>query len=91
MFWRGCINSGPVNIGLWECLSAMRRSGWSPSIVPNDRESNVLGDARDTADADRDRFKDPIPEIHTTPQGEIISSVLSAEQIVELARLRDFL
>jgi hypothetical protein len=30
-------------------------------------------------------------EIHTTPQGELISSVLSAEQIVELARLRDFL
>jgi hypothetical protein len=30
-------------------------------------------------------------EIHTTPQGELISGVLSAEQIVELARLRDFL
>jgi hypothetical protein len=42
----------------------MRRSGWSPSIVPNDRESNVLGDARDTADADRDRFKDLIPAAH---------------------------
>ena len=30
-------------------------------------------------------------EIHTTPQGELISGVLSAEQIVEFARLRDFL
>jgi hypothetical protein len=30
-------------------------------------------------------------EIYTTPQGELISAVLSAEQIVELARLRDFL
>jgi len=30
-------------------------------------------------------------EIHTTQQGELISGVLSAEQIVELARLRDFL
>ena len=30
-------------------------------------------------------------EIHTAPQGELISGVLSAEQIVELARLRDFL
>ena len=30
-------------------------------------------------------------EIHTAPQGGIISGVLSAEQIVELARLRDFL
>ena len=30
-------------------------------------------------------------EIYTTPQGELISAVLSAEQIVELTRLRDFL
>ncbi len=30
-------------------------------------------------------------EIHTTPQGELISSLLSAEQIIEVARLRDFL
>jgi hypothetical protein len=30
-------------------------------------------------------------EIHTAPQGELITAVLSAEQIVELARLRDFL
>ena len=30
-------------------------------------------------------------EIHTAPQGELITAVLSVEQIVELARLRDFL
>ena len=30
-------------------------------------------------------------EIHTAPQGELITAILSAEQIVELARLRDFL
>jgi hypothetical protein len=30
-------------------------------------------------------------EIHTAAQGKLISSVLSAEQIVELARLPDFL
>jgi hypothetical protein len=30
-------------------------------------------------------------EIHTAPQGELILAVLSAEQIIELARLRDFL
>jgi hypothetical protein len=30
-------------------------------------------------------------EIHTAPQGESVSAVLSPEQIVELARLRDFL
>jgi hypothetical protein len=30
-------------------------------------------------------------EIHTAPQGELVSAVLSPEQIIELARLRDFL
>jgi hypothetical protein len=28
-------------------------------------------------------------EIHTEPQGELVSAVLSAEHIVEIARLRD--
>ena len=30
-------------------------------------------------------------DIRTAPQGELITAVLSVEQIVELARLRDFL
>ena len=30
-------------------------------------------------------------EIHTAPQGDLVSAVLSAEHTVELARLRDFL
>jgi hypothetical protein len=30
-------------------------------------------------------------EIHTAPQSDLVSAVLSAEHIVELARLRDFL
>jgi hypothetical protein len=30
-------------------------------------------------------------EIHTAPQAELITAVLSPAQIVELARLRDFL
>jgi hypothetical protein len=30
-------------------------------------------------------------EIHTTPQSDLISAVLSADHVAELARLRDFL
>jgi hypothetical protein len=30
-------------------------------------------------------------EIHTAPQSDLVSAVLSAQHIVELARLRDFL
>jgi len=30
-------------------------------------------------------------EIHTAPQGELIGAVMSAESIIEIARLREFL
>jgi hypothetical protein len=30
-------------------------------------------------------------EIHTAPQSDLVSAVLSADHVVELARLRDFL
>jgi hypothetical protein len=30
-------------------------------------------------------------EIHTAPQSDLVSAILSAEHIVEIARLRDFL
>jgi hypothetical protein len=30
-------------------------------------------------------------EIHTAPQGDLIPKIISAELVVELARLRDFL
>ena len=30
-------------------------------------------------------------EIHTAPQGELVSAVLSARHILEIARLREFL
>jgi hypothetical protein len=46
----------------------MRRSRWTPSIVPNDREANVLVENpgrgityRDPAVAEAGQFRDPIP------------------------------
>jgi len=46
----------------------MRRSSWTPSIVPNAREANVLVDKsgrgisyRDPAVAEAGQFRDPIP------------------------------
>jgi hypothetical protein len=33
----------------------------------------------------------PLYEVHTAPQSDLVSAVLAAEHIVELARLRDFL
>jgi hypothetical protein len=39
----------------------------------------------------KSRSQQHLYEIHTTPQPPLISAVLSAEIITELARLRDFL
>lgn len=33
----------------------------------------------------------PLYEIHTAPQGELVPAVISAELMIEIARLRDFL
>jgi hypothetical protein len=30
-------------------------------------------------------------DIHTTPQSDIVGAILSTDQVVEMARLRDFL
>jgi hypothetical protein len=35
--------------------------------------------------------QDHLYEIHTAPQGELVSAVLSASHIHEIVRLRDFL
>jgi hypothetical protein len=32
-----------------------------------------------------------LDDIHTTPQSDIVGAILSMDQVVELARLRDFL
>jgi hypothetical protein len=37
------------------------------------------------------RIQHHLCEIHTAPQAELITAVLSAKHIIELARLRDFL
>jgi hypothetical protein len=64
------------------------------SIVDGGRPYAIVGGTLD--DCIRQFMSKPasqhhLYEIHTTPQAELVSAVLSAEQIVELARLRDFL
>jgi hypothetical protein len=39
----------------------MRRSGWTPSIVPNDRKRNIFSGDRDVVHADIGRFEYPMP------------------------------
>src|SRR5947208_1994774 len=54
-----CVAPGP-----YFGFGVMRRSSWTPSIVPNDRERKVLIDGRDKADVDSGRFEDPSPAGH---------------------------
>jgi hypothetical protein len=37
------------------------------------------------------RSQQHLYEVHTAPQSDLVSAILSAEHIVEIARLRDFL
>jgi hypothetical protein len=41
----------------------MCRSGWTPSIVPNDCETNIFSGDRDVVHADIGRFEYPMPEV----------------------------
>ena len=70
-----------------------------PSIK-NERASNALGTylvvEGTLDDCIRQFMAKPVSqhhlyEIHTAPQGELVSAVLSARLILEIARLRDFL
>jgi hypothetical protein len=38
----------------------MRKSSWTPSIVPNDREGNIFSGGRDVAHTDGGRFEYPL-------------------------------
>jgi hypothetical protein len=70
-----------------------------PSIK-NERASNALGTyllvEGTLGDCIQQFMAKPVSqqhlyEIHTTPQGELVSAVLTARVIPEIARLRDFL
>ena len=70
-----------------------------PSIK-NDRASNALGPYSvlngTLDDCIREFIAKPVSahhlyEIHTAPQGELVSAILSPQQVAELVRLRDFL
>lgn len=92
---RGCaVADTPAQIN-FDAPAVLRK--W-PS-VNNERLTNTwpyLAAEGTLDDCTREFMSKPVSqrhlyEIHTAPQGELITAVLSAEQIIELARLRDFL
>jgi hypothetical protein len=77
----------PAVLRKWPSLHSERRTeGTGPYLLVDGSLEECL----------REFMAKPTParhlyEIHTAPQPPLVSAVLSVEQIVELARLRDFL
>ena len=94
MFWEaGMDDKNQIN---FDAPASLRK--W-PSIK-NERASNALGTylvVEGTLDDCIRQFmakpasQHHLYEIHTAPQGELVSAVLTARLIPEIARLRDFL
>jgi hypothetical protein len=81
---------------------AARAVLWKCPSIKNERASASLGASRyfvaeGTLDECMRQFmgkpinQHHLYEIHTAPQFDVVSAILSAKHIVELARLRDFL
>jgi len=77
---------GPAVLRKWPSLNNRPISGATPYLVAEGTLEECI----------RQFTSKPISqlhlyEIHTTPRGELITAVLSAQQIIELAALRNFL
>jgi hypothetical protein len=79
----------PAVLRKWPSLNNERISnswGASPYLIAEGTLDECIRQFMSRPDSQRHLY-----EIHTTPQGELVSAVLSVDQVVELARLRDFL
>ena len=70
----------------WPSLGGKRVSGSRPYLVAEGSLEECIREFMAKPPGARHLY-----EIHTSPQADIVSAVMSAEHIVEIARLRDFL
>jgi hypothetical protein len=76
----------PAVLRKWPSLNNERISNARPYLVSDGTLDECIRQFMSKPASQRHLY-----EIHTAPQGELITAILSVEQIVELARLRDFL
>jgi hypothetical protein len=76
----------PAVLRKWPSLNNKRISDARPYLVSDGTLDECIRRFMSKPASSRHLY-----EIHTAPQRELITAVLSPEQIVELARLRDFL
>ncbi len=84
----GSVNfDAPAVLRKWPSLSNERRTeGTGPYLLVDGTLDECIREFMAKPPPSRHLY-----EIHTAPQPPLVSAVLSGEQIVELARLRDFL
>ena len=81
--------SAPATLRKWPSLNKERVSaslGARPYIVIEGTLDECIQQFMQYPEAQRHLY-----EIHTAPQSDLVSAILSTEHVVELARLRDFL
>jgi hypothetical protein len=80
--------NAPAILRKWPSLNNQRRTedAGEPYLVVDGTLDECIGEFMAKPARIRHLY-----EIHTSPQPPLVSSVLSGEHIVELARLRDFL
>ncbi len=81
------INFGaPAVLRKWPSLNKERIGNATPYLVAEGTLDECMGQFTSKPISQQHLY-----EIHTAPQGELVTAVLSAKQIIELAHLRDFL
>jgi hypothetical protein len=81
--------SAPATLRKWPSLNKQRVSaslGARPYMISEGTLDECIQQFMQLREAQRHLY-----EIHAAPQSDLVGAILSTEQIVELARLRDFL
>jgi hypothetical protein len=81
--------SAPAELQKWPSLNSERVSaslGARPYLINEGTLDECIRQFMQLREGQRHLY-----EIHTAPQSDLVTAILSTEHIVELARLRDFL
>jgi hypothetical protein len=81
--------SAPAELRKWPSLNSERVSaslGARPYLINEGTLDECIRQFIQLREGQRHLY-----EIHTAPQSDVVTAILSTEHIVELARLRDFL
>jgi hypothetical protein len=81
--------SAPATLRKWPSLNKQRVSaslGARPYLISEGTLDECIQQFMQLPEAQRHLY-----EIHTAPQSDVVTAILSTDHVVELARLRDFL